>query len=215
MTTLYWGPHTCAIGIHVLLEEIGKPYDTVKLDVSGGDTKKPPFSDINPKGKVPTIVRDDGSVLTEYDAIAYWLARTNPEAGLVPEDVETEIRAMEMMDYAVSTIHGQGFGRIFMPAKFEPNDPVHGTLGLGSGNVKKQGTEMVTEGFQILAGQLGTKDYAGGDRFGIADTALFYVERWAPQADIELPPVLAAHLARMKARPAVRRVLEIWGEPTG
>jgi hypothetical protein len=36
---LYWGPHTCAIGIHMLLEEIGKPFETEKLDVSGGSLR--------------------------------------------------------------------------------------------------------------------------------------------------------------------------------
>jgi glutathione S-transferase len=35
---LYWGPHTCAIGIHILLEKIGRSYETEKLDVSGGAT---------------------------------------------------------------------------------------------------------------------------------------------------------------------------------
>ena len=39
---LYWGPHTCAIGIHILLEEIGAPYKTEKLDVSGGETHRSP-----------------------------------------------------------------------------------------------------------------------------------------------------------------------------
>ncbi len=79
---LYWGPHTCAIGIHVLLEEIGKPYETEKLDVGGGGgaTRLQPFAAVNPKGKVPTLVCDDGTVLTEFGAIAIWLARTNPES---------------------------------------------------------------------------------------------------------------------------------------
>jgi hypothetical protein len=51
---LYWGSHTCAIGIQILLEEIGKPYETEKLDVAGGATHRLPFSAINPKCKVPT-----------------------------------------------------------------------------------------------------------------------------------------------------------------
>ena len=38
---LYWGPHTCAIGIHVLLEEIGKPYETEKLDWLAGPRTSP------------------------------------------------------------------------------------------------------------------------------------------------------------------------------
>ena len=215
MTTLYWGPHTCAIGIHVLMEEIGAPYELVKLDAAGGETHRPPFSGINPKQKVPTVVRDDGSVLTEFGTIARWLAYAHPEAGLLSEDKDSEIQADEMMDYTVGTVHGQGFARIFKPALFEPNDPVHGTLGLGAGNVKRQGREMVEKGFSILETQLGARPYAGGTRFGIADAALFYAERWAPTLGIALPPALAAHLARVRARPAVQRVLEVWGEPTG
>ena len=209
---LYWGPHTCAIGIHILLEEIGKPYDTEKLDVAGGETHKPPFTGINPKGKVPTLVRGDGSVLTEFGAIATWLARTNPEARLMPEDAEGEARSAEIMEYIEGTVHGQGFARLFMPKRFEPQDVVHGTLGVGQSSVQAQGREMVEKGFDILDRQIDGHAYAIGDRFGIADAALFYVERWAPQQKIALPPNLAAHLERVRARPAVRRVLDMWDE---
>ena len=215
MTTLYWGPHTCAIGIHVLLEEIGAPYDTVTLDAAGGDTHRPPFSAINPKGKVPTLVRDDGSVLTEYATIARFLAARHPEADLVPSDAESGIRAEEMMDYAVGTVHGLGFARIFTPARFEPDDVLHGTLKLGAGKVKEQGRAAVEQGFSILDKALGDRPFAGGERFGIADTALFYVERWAAEVEVALPPALARHFDRLRARPAVRRVMEIWGEPAG
>ena len=209
---LYWGPHTCAIGIHVLLEEIGKPYETEEIDVAGGATQEKPFSDLNPKGRVPTLIRDDGSVLTEYGAIATWLARTNPEADLLPADPEAEARALEIMDYAVATLHGQGFARIFLPAKFEPPDLVHETLGLGKAAVKKQGRAMVEQAQVELTHNWDEAGYDGGDRFTIADTALFYAERWAPQVDIALPPNLAAHFDRMKDRPAVQRVRAIWGE---
>ncbi len=209
---LFWGPHTCAIGIHVLLEEIGKPYEAVKMDVLGGETHKPPFQAINPKEKVPTLVRDDGSVLTEFGAIATWLARTNPDKALLPEGVEQEVRAIEIMDYAVATVHMQAFARVFAPEKFEPKDVVHGTLGLGQGSVKEEGRTMLNQAFAVLNTGLAGKPYAGGERFSIADAALFYVERWAPLVHMELPPNLAAHLARMKARPAVQRVLAAEGE---
>lgn len=209
---LYWAPHTCAIGIHILLEEIGKPYETEKLDVAGGATHEPPFIGINPKGKVPTLVRDDGSVLTEFSAIAVWLARTNPERKLLPDDAEGEARLTELMDYVEGTIHGQGFARMFMPAKFEPQDVVHQTVGLGQSSVKTQGRQMVEQGFAILDPVLARRPYAAGDRFTIADAALFYVERWAPQQGITLPVNLQHHFERMLARPAVRKVRQLWGE---
>lgn len=209
---LYWGPHTCAIGIHVLLEEIGAPYETERLDVGGGATHRPPFSGLNPKGKVPTLVRDDGSVLTEFAAIATWLARTHPEKDLLPADPEIEARVVETMAYVEGAIHGQGYGRLFMPALFEPQDMVHGTLGLGASSVKRQGREMVETGFAILDPQLGRHPYAAGDGFTIADAALFYAERWAAPQGIVLPVNVAAHLVRMLARPAVHKVRQLWDE---
>ena len=209
---LYWGPHTCAIGIHILLEEIGNPYETEKLDVGGGATKAPAFRAINPKGKVPTLVRDDGSVLTEFGAIATWLARTNPQAGLLPNDPDVEARVAETLDYVEGTIHGQGYGRIFMPQIYEPQDVVHGTLGLGQAAVKRQGVEIVQTGFAILDPQLSRHDYAAGNRFTIADAALFYVERWAVATGITLPVNIQAHFQRMLERPAVHKVRQLWGE---
>ena len=73
---LYYMPGACSIGIHVLLEEIGKPYEAQLVNLREGGQFKPEFTAVNPKSKVPTLVRDDGSVLTEYPAIAWWLART-------------------------------------------------------------------------------------------------------------------------------------------
>lgn len=209
---LYWGPHTCAIGIHILLEEIGAPYETEKLDVSGGATHEPAFLAVNPKGKVPALVRDDGSVLTEFSAVATWLARMHPDAKLIPADAEGEARTIETMAYVEGTIHGQGFGRLFMPERFEPQDAVHQGLGLGASSVKKQGRTMIEQGFAILDAQLAGRDFAVGDTIGVADMALFYVERWAAQQGIALPSNLRRHYDRMIARPAVAKVRAIWGE---
>ena len=117
---LYYAPGACSIGIHVLLEEIGKPYDAERVNLQQGEQYKPPFTTVNPKSKVPTLTRDDGSVLTEFPAIAYWLAKTNLSANLLPDDVEGQAKALELTDYAVATIHMQGFGRQFRPSNFTP-----------------------------------------------------------------------------------------------
>ena len=88
MTTLCYAMKTCSIGIHVILEEIGKPYDLKIVDFSKAEQKTPEYKQLNPKGKVPALVRDDGSVLTEFGAIAQWLAMTNPDKKLMPTDPE-------------------------------------------------------------------------------------------------------------------------------
>ena len=209
---LYWGPHTCAIGIHVLLEEIGRPYTLEKIDVAGGDTQSDRFRAINPKAKVPALSLDDGRVLTEFDAIGVWLARRDPEAGLMPSDPDEECRALSITAYVTGTLHLQGFGRIFKPARYEPQDMAHQALRLGQGSVKRQGEAMVRECLAILERELAGRSWAAGGRFGVADAALFYATRWAPETGIALPPNLDAHLRRVKERPAVRRVLAAWGE---
>jgi glutathione S-transferase len=138
--------------------------------------------------------------LTEYPAIAYWLARTNPSAALLPEDVDQQTRVLELTDYAVSTIHMQGFARQFRPANFTPNAADEET-------VKTRGKEIAEKGFALLDKALTGNDYAVG-AFSFADTAIFYVSFWTKRVGIVLPPAVAAHFERMTARPSVQRVLQ-------
>ncbi|MBX6374999.1 MAG: glutathione S-transferase N-terminal domain-containing protein [Acetobacteraceae bacterium] len=201
---LYYSPGACSIGIHVLLEEIGKPYEAVLVNTREGAQFKPEYVAINPKSKVPALMRDDGSVLTEYPAIAFWLARTNPEAKLLPDDPEVQARALEAIDYCVATMHMQGFSRIFRPANFSANEADHEA-------VKARGEEIFSKGLALMDKALQGKDYLLG-QFSIADSALFYCcFWWADRLKKELPPNVAAHYARMKARPAVQRTFKAEG----
>ena len=197
---LYWGPNTCAIEIAALLDEAGIPYTDEKVDTQAGAQRGEPFKAMNPKGKIPVLVRDDGSVITEYPTIARWIARTHPEANLVPRDAEAEMKASEMMDYAVTTVHGQGFRRIFFPQEF-CKDEAH------RGAVKADGRAIVQDGYAILSQQLGDRPYAAGEHFSIADSAIFYTTRWAKLMKIELPPNIAALAERVRSRPAFQTVL--------
>ena len=198
---LYYAPGVCSIGIHVLLEEIGKPYDLEAVNLREGAQYQPGFTQVSQKSKVPALQRDDGSVLTEFPVIAAYLAKTNPQAGLIPQDLETELRAAEAMEYAVGTMHGQGFARIFRPGNFGPPEQEE--------QVKARGREMVEKGFSILDKALAGKSYLGGDKLSAADSAVFYVEFWAAgRLGMQLPPNVAAHYERMKSRPAVQRAMK-------
>jgi glutathione S-transferase len=201
---LYYAPGACSIGIHVLLEEIGKPYEAQKLNLKEGDQYKPDFTSINPKSKVPTLARDDGSVLTEFPAIATWLARRSPEKNLLPNDADAEARALEAMDYVVGTMHMQGFARMFRPENFAPNPADHE-------QVKARGREIFQKGLEFMDKAMAGKEWVAG-QFSVADAALFYVEFWAAdRMHMELPANLEAHYARMKARPSVQKVMQVEG----
>lgn len=201
---LHFAPGACSVGIHVLLEEIGKPYETARVDLRAGDQFKPEFTAVNPKSKVPTLERDDGSVLTEYPAIAYWLAASNPDAGLLPTDPDAVARAIEGTDYCVSTLHMQAFSRLFRPDKYAPTATDHDA-------VKQEGAAMFEKGLHVMEGKLGGNEWVAGD-YSFADSALFYVSFWwNGRLKHDLPPGIAAHYARMNARPAVQRTLAAEG----
>jgi glutathione S-transferase len=196
---LYYAPGACSVGIHVLLEEIGRPYQLEAVNLREGAQFKPPFTSISPKGKVPALERDDGSVLTEFPVIARWLGR---QAGLLPRDDEADTRAMEAMEYSVGTMHGQGFARLFRSERFAPS-------AADQGAVKAAGREVVEKGFAVLDKALAGKDYIAGSTFSPADAALFYCEFWAAKRlGMKLPTNVAAHYDRMMARPAVQRVMQ-------
>ena len=203
MTALYYAPGACSIGIHVLLEEIGKPFELRKVDLAKGEQYQPPFVEVNPKSKVPTLERDDGSILTEFPAIATWLALTNPEKQLLATDPDDQARTLEALDHAVSTIHMQAFARLFRPTNFAPTESDQDA-------VKAKGKELAAKGFAIMEKRLAGKDYVAG-AFSIADAGLFYVEMWARRMGVDLPPNCAAHFDRMMARPSVQRTLKSEG----
>jgi len=197
---LYYSPGACSVGIHVIMEEIGAPYEAVLLNLREGAQFRPEFTSVNPKSKVPTLERDDGSVLTEFPAIAFWLASRFPTAGLMPSGTDAQARALELTDFVVATLHMQGFSRMFRPANFAPSEG-------DAEAVKARGDEIFSKGLAILDKALEGKEWLVGN-YSFADAALFYVCFWrADRLKKDLPPNVAAHYARMKARPAVQRVM--------
>jgi glutathione S-transferase len=195
----YMTPGSCSTGIHILLEELDLPFEAHIVNLPAGDQFKPDYVAINPKSTIPTLVRADGSPLTEFQAIAFWLARKYPKAALLPGDPDGDARTIEAMDYVVGTIHGQGYSRIFTTDSYTTN-------AAEQDSVKARGREIVEKGFAIMNEALVGKEYVTGT-FSIADAALFYVEFWADKIGIHLPPHCRDHYQRMLSRPVVQRVL--------
>jgi glutathione S-transferase len=196
---LYMTPGSCSTGIHILLEELDLVFEAQLVNLMAGNHTTPEYLAINPKATIPTLVRNDGSALTEFQAIAYWLARNYPKAKLLPGDPDGDAHVIELMDYVVGTIHGQGFARIFTTDKFTIN-------ATDIEAVKAQGIDIVNRAFTVVNASLPPQGYAAG-AFSIADAALFYVEFWADKTGVPLPERCLKHYRLMLTRPAVRRVL--------
>jgi glutathione S-transferase len=184
MLTFYFAPGSSSMAVHIALHETGAPFEARPMSFATKDMQKPEFRAINPNGKVPTVLVD-GRVLTEVAGCLFYLARTYPNANLLPvDDPEAEAQVVSWMSFIASAIH---------PAR-------------------QAGLERVREVWQIADTRLGKNDWAVGGRYSIADIHLFRLywrvrEALAPKpgdfANIE------AHYARMMARPAVKKTVEI------
>jgi len=195
----YLTPGSCSTGIHILLEELELVFEAHIVNLLAGTQNTPEYLALNPKATIPTLVRNDGSALTEFQAIAYWLARSYPKAKLLPGDPDSDALVIELMDYVVGTLHGQGFTRIFTTDRYTSNEADFEA-------VKAQGVDIVNRGFAIINDSLQPQGYVMG-AFTIADAALFYVEFWADKIGISLPENCLNHYRLILTRPVVRRVL--------
>src|SRR5712672_2705288 len=83
MFKLYYAPGTCALASHIALEEAGASYTAERLDFKNSQQTSPQYLAINPKGRVPAMVTDRGT-LTETPAILAYIAQVASSARLAP-----------------------------------------------------------------------------------------------------------------------------------
>jgi glutathione S-transferase len=202
----YMAPGSCSTGIHILLETLELPFEVWIVNIPAGDHLRPDYLKLNPRGTIPTLVLDDGRALTDFKAIALWLAETYPRGKLLPEDPALAARAVELVDFALIQLHGEGYTRIFTTERYIASSEVQQGQRLKD-DVASHGREIVTQAFGILEKRMPAEGYAVGPQFSIADAALFYNEFWADKIGIQMPPRIKAHYQRVRARPVVRQVL--------
>jgi len=196
---LYHSPGACSLGILILLEEIGVPYDVQITDLKKAEHSQPAFLAANPKGKVPALALPDGSILTEFPVIAYWLAKAFPSASLLPEELAAQIRVLEMTEYIVSTLHMRGSVFAIHPQKFTRNADAQV-------EIRQHGQQVVRGGFERLRTQLAGKPVLF-DRFSIADAAAFYLLSWRDRIGLDLGADLEGYFSRLQLRPSIARAL--------
>lgn len=197
---LYYSPGACSLASHIALYETGLPFEidrlikTTKMTVGGEN-----FMQVNPKGYVPTIKLDDGSILTEGAAVLQYIADQKPDSGLAPKCGTMErYRLQEWLTFISSEIH-----KSFSP--FFNKDASEETKNIARNNLNKRLPHVET--------QLAKTPYLMGDRFTVADAYLFVVVNWSKHAgfDLGLFPKIQEYMARVAARPAVQAALKAEG----
>ena len=104
MLRFYYAKNSAAYAPHILLEDVGADYDAIKIDFASGEQRSDAYLDINPKGRVPSLITDQG-ILTETPAILAFIAHLYPEHNMAPESPFEFAVAQAFNCYIASTVH--------------------------------------------------------------------------------------------------------------
>ncbi len=202
MLKLYWAAGTCALASHIALEEAGAKYETVKLDFSQGEQRKPDYLKVNPKGRVPALVTERG-ILTETPAILACIAQTHPQTKLAPSDPFEFAVAQAFNSYLCSTVHpAHAHGR--RGARWSDDAAAQATM---TAKVPQNMTDCYT---LIENGYLKGPWVMGAD-YSTCATDLYTISGWlaGDKVDIAKFPKVHDHYQRMNERLAVKAALAV------
>jgi glutathione S-transferase len=197
---LYYSPGACSLAPHIVLREGKFKFDIERVDLAAKRTESgEDYLAVNPKGYVPALRLDDGTVLTEASVMIQYLADQKPRRGLAPKPKTPErYRLMEWLNFTSAEIH-KALGDFFNP-KMTPE-------------WREARLERLGRRFDYLEQALGRSPYLMGEEFSIADAYLFALLNWTGRLNVDLArwPNIQAYKARVAERPTVKKAMKAEG----
>ncbi|MBI2894323.1 MAG: glutathione S-transferase family protein [Deltaproteobacteria bacterium] len=191
----YFDPSPNCRKVHLALEEVGADYEIVHLDLTKGEQKGADYLELNPNGKVPTIV-DGDFVLWESNAILAYLGEKYPATELVPQDRLLRARVNQLLFWQ-ATLLGPAVGSLFFASRIDhPTDPAR----------VDAARRDATRALAVLGALLGGRTTGVGQGLTIADLALGPFVELAMDLGLEAPSQCAPWLAALRGRKSWRKV---------
>ena len=191
---------------HIVLEELGVPYQRVFVDRAQDDHKRPAYLELNPTGTLP-VLTDGDFVLYETAAIVLHLCDRHPEARLAPP-AGTLARSHfhQWLAWLTNTLQAT------LILYFYPQRWVDDGNTAGAAQVKRHAQRKVGSLLDQLDAELTRTGgpWFMGDRYTALDPYVFTLCRWTRNFDAGRArerPNLGPYLQRMLERPAVQRVI--------
>jgi glutathione S-transferase len=181
--------------VRLLLAQLGTPYERIEYDIDKRETRTPAFLAKNPNGRVPLLELPDGSFLAESNAIIWYLAEGSP---LLPGAADHRLRA-EVMQWLffeqyshepnIATVRFWITHRVPVTPLIELSIPARRAAGHAA--------------LGVMEGHLATRTYFVGERYGIADIALYAYTHVAGEGGFALAPYpnVRAWLSRVADQP--------------
>lgn len=204
---LHYYPSNASMTPHLLLRELGLPFELQLVDRSQGAHKSEAYLKLNPNGLIP-VLQDGDLVLYETAAIVLHLVDTHPEAGLAPP-VGTPARAefTKWLVWLSSTLQAM------MPHYFYPERMVAPGNAAGAAEVRAAAEARIASLIDQVDARLARQPWMGGERFSALDPYTFMLCRWT--RGMQRPARTLAHvgpwLMRMLERPAVQATIAAEG----
>ena len=201
-TTLYYAAGTCAQAVLIALYEADAQFTLKTLSFADNEQRSPEYLSINPKGRVPALATEHG-VLTETPALLLYVAQTHPQARLAPlHDPFALAQMQEFNAYLASTAH---IAHAHRPraSRWADDEAAQAAM-------RAKVPQNMRDGFAIIEQHyLSAQPWVLGEQYSVADPYLFTMAGWLKSdgVDINEFPRVAAHYARVAARPATQKAL--------
>jgi glutathione S-transferase len=198
----YYSPNSCALAVHIALEEAGAEYEAQKVNFDHQEQRSAAYLAINPLGRVP-VLHTEAGVLTEAPAILGFIAARFPGAQLAPPDLYNLAKMNAFNAFISSTVH-VGYAHSTRPYRWSDDET-------SFAGMRKKAAESFAEHFQMIESAKLAGPWVMGEQFTVADPYLYAMTRWLNRLkiDVNAYPKVAQHLRRMNERAAVQRVLAL------
>jgi glutathione S-transferase len=200
MLTLYYSPGACSLAAHIVLEESGQAYAAKRVDFGKGEQRSETYREINPLGRVPALVLDDGTPIAENTAILPYLGK---RFGLWPTDPTTEARALSLIGFFAASVH-PAHAHFRRPERYAADPSVFPAI-------QETGRKTFLTYLETIDGMLADRDWFL-DAYSVIDPYALVFYSWGrrfygqPMGEYKNYTALRD---RLLARPAVRRIVEV------
>jgi glutathione S-transferase len=179
--------------VRLLLTQLAVPFERVELDIIKGETRTPEFLRKFPNGRIPAVEIEDGRMLFESNAIIAYLAEGTP---FMPVDRFQRAQVLQWLFFEQYSHEPYIASVRFLAMHPDVRDQRRGIV---ESLMRPRGYDALG----VMEGHLKSREWFVGDRYSIADIALYAYTHVADEGGFDLSnyPTIRAWIERVKAQP--------------